>query len=337
MFELTIPSPTENQLRQYSSQFFSKWNFPNCVGAIDGKHVRINTLKRSGSLYFNYKEYYSIVLLAVVDADCKFIAVDIGSYGREGDAGIYLKSQIGKMIKNNKFNIPSPKVISGTNDVVPHVIVGDEAFALHENLMKPYPRQQSTHDQSKAVYNYRLSRARRTTENTNNFMRQHIRTEKHVKSAKRQKDQVQRKSQQLLTNQPTKSDFNKDLCEAMVAANIPFNKFSNTIFRSFLEKYTGKSIPFEATLRKGYIDDIYNQVMDKIKIEIGNNQIWVSVDETCDVQGRCVANVIVGILKPDYVGHSFLLHSEELTKTNHNTICKVFNKAMTILWPGDIM
>ncbi|KAL4090763.1 hypothetical protein QTP88_025540 [Uroleucon formosanum] len=50
---------------------------------------------------------------------------------------------------------------------------------------------------------------------------QHIRTEKHLKSAKRQKDQVQRKSQQLLTNQPTKSDFNKDLCETMVAANIP--------------------------------------------------------------------------------------------------------------------
>lgn len=166
MFELTIPSPTENQLRQNSDQFFSKWNFPNCVGAIDGKHIRIKAPKRSGSLYFNYKEYYSIVLLAVVDADCKFTAVDIGSYGREGDAGIYLKSQIGKMIKNNAFNIPAPKVLPGTNNVVPHVIVGDEAFALHENLMKPYPRQQSVHDQSKAVYNYRLSRARRTTENT---------------------------------------------------------------------------------------------------------------------------------------------------------------------------
>lgn len=166
MFELTIPSPTENQLRQNSSQFFPKWNFPNCVGAIDGKHVRIKAPKRSGSLYFNYKEYYSIVLLAVVDADCKFTAVDIGSYGREGDAGIYLKSRTGKMIKNNTFNIPVPKEIPGTNTVVPHVIVGDEAFALHENLMKPYPRQQSVHDPSIAVYNYRLSRARRTNENT---------------------------------------------------------------------------------------------------------------------------------------------------------------------------
>jgi transcriptional regulator of met regulon len=71
-----------------------------------------------------------------------------------------------------------------------------------------------------------------------------------------------------------------------VATNIPFNKLSNTIFRSFLEKHTDKSIPFEATLRKRYFDDIYNQVMDKMRIEIGNNQIWVTVDETCDVQGR---------------------------------------------------
>ncbi|KAE9536601.1 hypothetical protein AGLY_007003 [Aphis glycines] len=166
---------------------------------------------------------------------------------------------------------------------------------------------------------------------------QHIRTEKHIKSVKRQKDQVQRKLQQLLTNQPTKSEFNKDLCKAMVAANILFNKLSNATFRSFLEKYTGKSIPFEATLQKRYIDDIYNQLMDKMRIEIGKNQIWVSIDETCDVQGRCVANVIVGILKSDCISRSFLLHSEELEKTNHNTICKVFNKAMTILWPGDIM
>lgn len=101
---------------------------------------------------------------------------------------------------------------------------------------------------------------------------QHIRTEKHVKSAKHQKDQVQRKSQQLLTNQPTKSEFNKDLCEAMLAANTPFKKLSNATFRSFLEKYTGKSIPFKATLRKGYIDDIYNQLMYIMRIEIGKNQ-----------------------------------------------------------------
>ena len=65
--------------------------------------------------------------------------------------------------------------IRDRDNVVPHVIVGDEAFALHENLMKPYPRQQSLHDLSKAIYNYRLSRARRTTENTFRILRGYFR------------------------------------------------------------------------------------------------------------------------------------------------------------------
>lgn len=166
MFHLVMPLPNVKQLKRVSDQYLLKWNFPNCVGAIVGKHIRMKAPINSGSLYYNYKEYYSMVLLAVVDAECKFIAIDVGSYGREGDAGIYLKSKIGQSIRNHTFNIPEPKALPRTNDVIPHVIVGDEAFALHENLMKPYPRQQSLNDSSKAVYNYRLSRARRTTENT---------------------------------------------------------------------------------------------------------------------------------------------------------------------------
>jgi hypothetical protein len=105
-------------------------------------------------------------MLAIVDADLKFAAIDVGSYGREGDAGIYLKSNFGTKIINNEFNIPPPQALPQTNTVLPHVILGEEAFALHENLIKPFPRRQSINDQSKAVYNYRLSRARRTTKNS---------------------------------------------------------------------------------------------------------------------------------------------------------------------------
>ncbi|GFT41504.1 DDE Tnp4 domain-containing protein [Trichonephila clavipes] len=88
------------QFQKVAQQYSTKWNFPNCIGAIDGKHIRIKAPKNSGSLFYNYKDYHSMVMLAVVDADCKFTAVDVGSYGREGDAGIFLKSEIGRRIKN---------------------------------------------------------------------------------------------------------------------------------------------------------------------------------------------------------------------------------------------
>ncbi|KAL4089926.1 hypothetical protein QTP88_024859 [Uroleucon formosanum] len=166
---------------------------------------------------------------------------------------------------------------------------------------------------------------------------QHIKTDKHQKNVKRKNEQAQRKVQQLLTNQNSvKSDFNMDLCQAMVSANIPLNKLSNNVFRTILEKYTGKSIPMEATLRKGYIDDIFNSTLDNMKMEIQQNKIWVSIDETCDVEGRFIANVVVGILRPDCPGRIFLLHSEQLDKANHSTICKLFDKAMGIIWPGNI-
>lgn len=85
--EKAIPTPTTASLQQNIDNFFAKWNFPNCVGAIDGKHIRIKCPPRAGSSFFNYKDFHSIVLLAIVNANYKFVAVDVGSYGREGDAG----------------------------------------------------------------------------------------------------------------------------------------------------------------------------------------------------------------------------------------------------------
>lgn len=69
-------------------EFEKMWNFPNVVGAIDGKHVRIKCPPNSTSVFFNYKDFFSVVLLAIVGASYRFIGVDIGSFGREGDAGV---------------------------------------------------------------------------------------------------------------------------------------------------------------------------------------------------------------------------------------------------------
>lgn len=150
---------------QKAIEFWERWQFPHCVGAVDGKHVRIVCPANSGSLYFNYKQFFSIVLLAVVDARYKFLAVDIGSYGKEGDSGIFVKSTMGKQIYSNRFCFPPENVVQGTQTNLPYVIVGDEAFRLHPNIMKPYNRIQARESFDKSVFNYRLSRARRVSEN----------------------------------------------------------------------------------------------------------------------------------------------------------------------------
>ena len=49
-----IPVPSEDKWKSIADEFHERWNFPNCIGAIDGKHVMIQCPFNSGSLFYNY-------------------------------------------------------------------------------------------------------------------------------------------------------------------------------------------------------------------------------------------------------------------------------------------
>lgn len=170
-----LPAPTKETFTLNGIEFGRRWNFPNVMGCLDGKHIRVRCPRNSGSLYFNYKDFFSIVLFALVGPNYEFIAVDIGSFGREGDAGIFNKCQLGRAIRNQTFDTPGPAPLPGSDICAPHIFLGDEAFALLENLLKPYPREQSLVDRTKAIFNYRLSRARRIVENAFGLLTQNFR------------------------------------------------------------------------------------------------------------------------------------------------------------------
>ena len=157
-----LKSPnTPDEWKQIANGFEERWNFPNCIGAIDGKHIVMQAPAHSGSRYYNYKGTHSIVLMAVVNADYEFTLVDIGEAGRQSDGGVFANSDLGYAMNNDLLNFPDPRDMGGK--LYPYVFVGDEAFSLKTFLVKPYSR--SCIGLKERIYNYRLSRARRIVEN----------------------------------------------------------------------------------------------------------------------------------------------------------------------------
>lgn len=155
---------TQQEWLQISDEYEKKWNFPHCLGSMDGKHCAIQCPMNTGSDYFNYKSFFSIVLFALVDADYCFLYADVGCQGRISDGGVFRNTSFYQKMVNGAANFPAACNLPGRVMKVPYVIVADDAFPLHDNIMKPYSGQQPN-GSSKRIFNYRLSRARRVVEN----------------------------------------------------------------------------------------------------------------------------------------------------------------------------
>ena len=101
--------------------------------------------------------------MALVDARYRFVMVDVGANGRACDAGVFARSAMAAALENNTVNIPPPRPLPGRVNNVPFVIVGDDAFGLKPHIMKLFPGRES--GDFERIHNYRLSRARRVSEN----------------------------------------------------------------------------------------------------------------------------------------------------------------------------
>ena len=188
-----LPIPTENVWKNNARTFEEKWNFPNCVGAIDGKHVQIQVNIQSalcecmkclgtqcsskctayllcnniwliklqkppngGSRWINYNGTHSIVLMAIASADYTFSYIDVGGYGRQSDGGTWKASSIGRALNDGTLALPPPRIIEGVAKLMPYVFVAGAAFPLSTNLLRPYPGFKSQNmRREQRIFNYR--------------------------------------------------------------------------------------------------------------------------------------------------------------------------------------
>jgi hypothetical protein len=123
------------------------------------KYVRVICPAHSGTMYFNYKPYYSIVLQGVADASYKLTIID-GGYDKQSDGGKLRSSRMFEMMRNRILDIPPEDCFPSIDISVPSVFIGDEAYPLHDNLLKPYSGENL--DPDTVYFNRRLSRALKT-------------------------------------------------------------------------------------------------------------------------------------------------------------------------------
>lgn len=158
-----MPTPTHETFQTVSDNFYNLWNFPNCLGTIDGKHVRIRYPSQSGLMSNNNdKKYFSILLQAVVDANYKFVAINVGGLGKLGDGDTFQASSFYHALVESRVQLPEPSPLPNSNVVAPYVFVGDGAYPLMTHLLKPYSGTNLTLEED--CFNERLSTCRKTVE-----------------------------------------------------------------------------------------------------------------------------------------------------------------------------
>ena len=144
--------------------FEELWNFLNRIGAIHCKHFCIQCPAGSGAKFNSYKEFFSLVLLAVCDARYCFNLTDIRQYGSNNDSGLLENSKLKKQFESGVVDLRPPRTVNSCSfNLLPYFWVGDKIFPLKTWMMKPCPGNLS---EQQHVDNLGQSRPRRVIENT---------------------------------------------------------------------------------------------------------------------------------------------------------------------------
>uniref|UniRef100_A0A336LBA8 CSON007312 protein n=1 Tax=Culicoides sonorensis TaxID=179676 RepID=A0A336LBA8_CULSO len=136
---VNFPS-SQSEWYNIAYQFYERNGIPNCIGCIDGKHIWVKKPANSGSAYKNYKNGFSLSLLAICDANYKFIYYDVGGFGSESesDSGIFKNSVLYTRMKCSQLGLPPAEYNNIVRAFIPFAFYGDAAFGLDTHMMRTF-------------------------------------------------------------------------------------------------------------------------------------------------------------------------------------------------------
>ena len=117
--DLHCPSSPEEWI-EIEKLFAVRWDFPHCVGAVDGKHITIQSCGM-GSQYYNYEGNHSIIMMIVAGGNYEVVWADVGVNGRVSDGAVLKRSSLGQKLENNEINLPAPTPLPSRSQNVPYV------------------------------------------------------------------------------------------------------------------------------------------------------------------------------------------------------------------------
>ncbi|XGW29387.1 hypothetical protein V3C99_008867 [Haemonchus contortus] len=159
-----FPPITRSYLTDVANKIQEKFDYPRAVGFLDGRHIAIKKPNGGIETYLNYKNFQSVVLMAVCDADHRFLIFDVGFPGQNGDTGVFQKSSIKTFFEECEDVFPETADL-GTVGPVQYHILTDDGFGQDVRYIEPFPGQ-TADTGSKRRFNTKHGCARRTIDAT---------------------------------------------------------------------------------------------------------------------------------------------------------------------------
>ncbi len=130
--------------------------------------------------------------------------------------------------------------------------------------------------------------------------------------------------------------FNEDIAQALIVNNIPLRVLENATFKTIIEKYTKKALLSRSVYANKIIPNLYKKNYLLKTEELKNKPFYIILDETPDIKGRKIVNILAGNLIANEYSKPVLINTLEMNMVNSETLAQaILHEVSNMAVDGD--